>query len=312
MLARHRKEVRDLTATVTGLKKSATKGEKKKKKEILQQVEIMERDQKERHKRELESLASRGAVDSADANGTADAANNDNDDEEEEELTPEMLLAQLALEEEERKKPAMQKEQTQPAANGGGGGGGKKRNRRKEKLAQREAERQRLADEAAAEASEQPDLRKIELETMQELCNRQNLVQHEIAPDGHCLFASIADQLAQRHGKTVSVAELRQAAASHIRADPNTFAPFLFDEATLTMREIEPYCDELENTAVWGGDMEILALAKVYDCPISVLFSGRSSLKVNEDGSQPELKLGYYKHSFGLGEHYNSLRDKPN
>lgn len=164
-------------------------------------------------------------------------------------------------------------------------------------------------EEAANEASGQTDYRKIELENLELLCNRHNLAQYDITPDGHCLFASIADQLKQRHGIDKTVQELRSDAATHIRADPDSYSPFLFDEETLTMKEIEPYCKELETTAMWGGDMEILALSKIYDCCISVMFSGRSALKVNEQGSKPELKLVYYKHSYGLGEHYNSLRD---
>lgn len=53
MVARHRKETRDLTATTTGMKKQATKGEKKKKKEISKQIEAMEADLKSRHQNEL-------------------------------------------------------------------------------------------------------------------------------------------------------------------------------------------------------------------------------------------------------------------
>ncbi|ANB11266.1 Otu2p [Sugiyamaella lignohabitans] len=222
----------------------------------------------------------------------------------------EQLLAQLELEEKQAQEEAQAKKAVAAASSQSQqGSGGPKRNRRKEKIAQREAAAKKLSEEAAQEASTQPDLRKIELENLDALCKIHNLVQHDIQPDGHCLFASIADQLAQRRDIKKSVQELRKEAAGYIRQNPDTFGPFLFDENTLTMREIGPYCEELETTAIWGGDMEILALANVYDSCISVMFSGRSTLKVNEEGSQPELKLVYYKHSFGLGEHYNSLRD---
>lgn len=229
----------------------------------------------------------------------ADEESGDSDDE----LNPEDLLAELELADKEKEK-VEEKAKVEAQQQGG-----PKRNRRKEKLAKREEERKKLMEQAASEASGQTDYRKIELENLELLCNRQNLAQYDITPDGHCLFASIADQLKQRHGVDKTVQELRTEAATHIRADPDTFSPFLFDEETLTMKEIEPYCKELETTAMWGGDMEILALSKIYDCCISVMFSGRSALKVNEQGSKPELKLVYYKHSYGLGEHYNSLRD---
>ena len=64
-----------------------------------------------------------------------------------------------------------------------------------------------------------------------------------------------------------------------------------------------------EHTAQWGGEIEILALSHVFDCPISILMSGRSVQVYNEDGKNAELKLVYYKHSYSLGEHYNSLHD---
>lgn len=53
MLARHRKEIKELTAKTTAMKKQATQGEKKKKKEILKQIETMESELKENHEREL-------------------------------------------------------------------------------------------------------------------------------------------------------------------------------------------------------------------------------------------------------------------
>jgi OTU domain-containing protein 6 len=53
MLARHRKEIKELTAKTTAMKKQATQGEKKKKKEILKQIETMESELKENREREL-------------------------------------------------------------------------------------------------------------------------------------------------------------------------------------------------------------------------------------------------------------------
>lgn len=53
ILVRHRKEIRQLNAETTALKKTATKGEKKKKKEILAQIAQMEFDLNKRHEEEL-------------------------------------------------------------------------------------------------------------------------------------------------------------------------------------------------------------------------------------------------------------------
>lgn len=304
IIARHRKEVKELVAKTTGMKKQATKGEKKKKKEIQKEIDQLEKELKQRHEVELSSLGSASKADDV------EASPGDGDEEVVDDATAlaDELLAELALEEElqqgpEIKKSAENKQQQQQQS-------GPKRNRRKEKLAKRKEEQQKAYDEAANEALSLPDLRKIELENITLLCEKQKLVQHEIVADGHCLFASISDQLQLRHSIDRNVQQLRQEAAEYIASDPDTFVPFLFDEKTLSMRDIKEYCDELVNTPIWGGDMEILALSKVFDCPVSIMFSGRSTMIINEEGSNPELKLVYYKHSFGLGEHYSSLRDE--
>ncbi|KAK9247899.1 hypothetical protein V1506DRAFT_512109 [Lipomyces tetrasporus] len=297
VLARHRKESRDLIATVTSLKKSATKGEKRKKKEVLAKCEQIEKDLKARHEAELRAVGNAGS------NDIPNPPDGDIEEEGEDETSPDKLLEQLALDVSTSVDPEPPTQQQQQPK-------GSKKNRQKERLARKKAAMDQLTAEAALEAAKIPDLRKIELENIKALTDKLGLVQYDIVPDGHCLFAALSDQLLQRHNITRSVTDLRRKAAAHIRADPDTFAPFLFDEATLAMRDLNAYCAELENTAIWGGDMEILALAKEYDCPVSVVMSGRAKLKLNETGNRPELWLAYYKHSYGLGEHYNSLRDE--
>lgn len=243
-----------------------------------------------------------------------DSAEEDNE-EDDDEFSPEKLLAQLQLEEEEKKRieeeeraaKALAKAASQESSSAAPKA---KRNRRKEKIAAREAANAKISEEAAAEAATQPDLRKIELDNMTSICELRGLSQYEIPADGHCLFASIADQLKIRHGVTKTVQELRTAAANHIRAHPDDFSAFLFDEATMSVRDVESYCVELESTPIWGGDLEILAFSQIFDCCISVLINGQSPFVANESGHNAELKLAYYKHSFGLGAHYNSLHDK--
>ncbi|CDK26850.1 unnamed protein product [Kuraishia capsulata CBS 1993] len=282
LLARHKKENRDLIATVTGLKKQATKS---KKKEVMKKCQQLEDDLKARHAREISVF--------------------ENGEEEQEEVTPEQLLAELELD----SKPESNNE-TSAITNSNSSGPQKKRNRQKERLAKRDAAMAEIRNKAIEEAEGETDYRAIELDNIELLCKKNKLSQFDIQPDGHCLFASIADQLKTRQGIDTSVKELRSKAAQHIRNDPDTYAPFLFDEATMTIKDVKSYTDEIENTALWGGDMEIMALAKEYNCPISVMMSGRATHRVNEEGPNAELKLVYYKHSFGLGEHYNSLRDE--
>lgn len=276
--ARHRKEVKELTGKTTAMKKQATKSTKK---EVMKQIQQLEDEMKQRHTKEL-------------------AGDGSEEKEEFEEITPEQLLAQMNISEEPKNvEPVQSTSKQQP----------KRRNRQKERLAKREAEIARIQEEARLEQDKQPDLRGIELRNIQDLCDLQKVKQHDIIPDGHCLFSSISDQLKIRHNIEVDVYELRKNAAEYIKENPDDFIPFLFDEETMTIRNIDEYTDKLVNTVMWGGDLEILALSKVYDCPITVMMSGRAPLRMNEDGENVELKLVYYQHAFGLGEHYNSLHD---
>lgn len=291
LLVRHRKEKKDLAGELTTLKKQVS-GDKKKKKEVTKQCEEKERELKERHEREVKEIEAGGAVETEET-----AA----EDEEEDEFSPEKLLAQLEL--------AKEKEAPKKAAEPIAQAPKVKKNRQKERAARKAAEQEAVLAQAREEASELPDLRKIEMENIDALLKVKGGTVQDIVPDGHCLYSSFADQLAVRHEVDVDVQTLRSKCAAEIRRDKNSYIPFLFDEATMSIKDVDSYTEELETTAIWGGDLEILALAKVYDCPVSVLMSGRPVHRVNEGGGKEELKLVYYKHSYGLGEHYNSLRD---
>jgi OTU domain-containing protein 6 len=51
--ARHKREQKELVAQITSLKKTATKGDKSKRKEVLAGVQVLESHLKERHEREM-------------------------------------------------------------------------------------------------------------------------------------------------------------------------------------------------------------------------------------------------------------------
>lgn len=293
LIQRHKKENKDLIATITGLKKQATK---KTRKSVLSKCQELEDNLKRKHAEELAALE------------------NPDGQNEKEELTPEQLLAQISIKDtQEPAKEESTKEElseTQP--------GPKRRNRQKERLAKRNAEIERMKAEAKEEMADSVDYRQIEIKSMEQELLTNNLELHEIKPDGHCLFASIQDQLQQRHDIDKTIQELRDLSAEYMLSHKDDFIPFLIDEQTGEIKDIEEYCHELTSTAMWGSDMEILALAKVFQCCIAIHMAGAATLRINEETNttgdaegnvKPELHLGYYKHSYGLGEHYNSFRD---
>lgn len=58
VLSRHRKEKKDLQAKIQSLKKSASKGDKKKRKEVLEEISKLEIDIEKNHATELNNLVS--------------------------------------------------------------------------------------------------------------------------------------------------------------------------------------------------------------------------------------------------------------
>lgn len=195
----------------------------------------------------------------------------------------------------------------------------KKPNRQKARLARRAAGQEAAVEEAKKEAENLPDLRERERRRMREAYEPKGLKEQEIRSDGHCLYAAVADQLQDRgislapksnlevpefdkSPATLRYKATRQVAASYILRHPDDFEPFL--ESSLN-----EYVKCIQDTGEWGGHLEIQALAKAYAVDINVLQGdGRvETIESGEDSDKP-LWLAYYRHSYGLGEHYNSLR----
>lgn len=296
LLSKHRKESRDLIATTTNLKKQATK---KTRREILEQCSILESILRKQQQDELiyfepihekehiePELKLQPSLQAEDDQGTM--------------LNP--LVNESRCNEPVRRSTNTEVAQQVP----------KRRNRQKERLEKRKLEIERIKEQAAAEAADTVDCRQVEMDSMSHLLTLNGLEMFEIKPDGHCLFALIQDQLKTRHNCAVSIADLRRIAAEYIASHSSDFDSFLFDEDSGEIRDITEYVQELASTAMWGSDMEILALGRVYDCPVDIFMASGNKISINSQGTRPTLILGYYKHSFGLGEHYNSLHDAKN
>ncbi|KAF2020182.1 OTU-domain-containing protein [Aaosphaeria arxii CBS 175.79] len=301
--ARHRKEQRDLVARSTQKKKSATK---KTRKGVNDECERLEQELKERQAQELAELNGETTEDApADPLEPADEV---------EANGLEADVEKLSLATSQPDAPA-QPPSEQPA------GPKKKQNRAKARLARRAAEQEALIAQAEEEAANMPDQREVEREQMKSHFGKYGLQEKEIRADGHCLYAAIADQMEtsglglkpriepkihEEQGLPV-YKTVRHAAADFIEGNPDDFVPFMEEP-------INQYLQKIRNTGEWGGHMELLALAKTYGVRINVLHGDGRVDKIEPEGNPADAKeiwLGYYKHNFGLGEHYNSLRKTP-
>ncbi|KAF9728906.1 hypothetical protein PMIN06_009391 [Paraphaeosphaeria minitans] len=299
--ARHRKEQRDLVSRITQKKRQASK---KTRKGVNDECERLEQELNERQARELsifngenpdEEPALGQEEDAADAeegqaNGVAEAVEN---------LTIDTGQSQ-----------GHTPEQNAPK---------KKKNRAKERLARRAAEHDALVAQAMVEAANMPDLREQERTRMAQHFGKYGVEVKEIRADGHCLYAAVADQMETQglglkpriqvktqEAKLPDYKWVRCAAADLIESNPDDFAGFMEEP-------LEVYLQKIRETGEWGGHMELMALARSYGVRINVLHSDGRVDKIepgdNVKGEDDkEIWLGYYRHSHGLGEHYNSLR----
>ena len=293
---RHCVEQRDLQARITSKKKNATK---KTRKGINDECSELERQLKERQLAELAAFSG-GTAQTEDgeepqASESGEVCRDRQDSSH--------ILEQPTIGSTSPPENDMQPASNQPPA--------KKTNRQKARLARRAAEQEAAANAGAEEAASQPDRRANERKVMEAQLKARGLVEKEVRSDGHCMYAAVADQL-QQSGIALESEGLpeykavRRDAAAFIEGHQGDFAPFLEEP-------LDEYVGKIRNTGEWGGQLELLALSKVYNIVINVLQGDGRVEKIEPGPTAPskEAWLAYYRHSFGLGEHYNSLRKAP-
>ena len=303
--AKHRKEQRDLQSQITQKKKSTTK---KTRKGVNDECDTLQREFEERQRVEIENLVS-GSI-------TTHVRSLDDGNDLTENARPGQPEIESSAEEVTKSTPCngansaavtspQQQQQSQLQT--------KKPNRQKARLARRAAEQEAQAAQATEEAANLPDLRQQELAGMRKHCERLDLAEISIRPDGHCLYSAVATQLPAtllHENSTESLKssmphhKVRFTASNFIAENPNDFSAFLEEP-------LDVYVAKIKDTAEWGGQLELQAIARAYKVGINVLQADGRIEKMGPDSSAsdpPAIWLAYYRHSFGLGEHYNALK----
>ncbi|XP_055459497.1 deubiquitinase OTUD6B isoform X1 [Psammomys obesus] len=240
LVRRHRKEKKELQAKIQGMKNAVPKNDKKRRKQLTEDVAKLEREMEQKHREELEQL-------------------------------------KLTLKESKEKKAALEKE-------------------REERIAEAEIENLSGA-------------RHIESEKLAQILAARELEMKHIPSDGHCMYGALEDQLREQDC-ALTVAALRRQTAEYMQSHPEDFLPFLTNPNTgdmYTPEEFGKYCEDIVNTAAWGGQLELRALSHILQTPIEVLQADAPPIVVGEEYPRSPLVLVYMRHAYGLGEHYNSV-----
>ncbi|XP_029920282.1 deubiquitinase OTUD6B [Myripristis murdjan] len=271
----HRKEKKDLQAKIQSLKNAVPKNDKKRRKQLTEDIAKLEAELNQKHEEELKQLKSPADTKVGEMINGVEAMTVEGGDQQEVKQ-PRVTKAQKRRD----KKAAQEKE-------------------RESRIA--EAEVQNLLGERHQEG----------LKLAQKLAQRQLQIR-EISSDGHCMYRAVEDQLVQRAvpGLTLVLKELRSRTAEYMRNHADDFVPFLTNPNTgdmYTADEFEKYCSDVEHTAAWGGQLELRALTHVLQLPIEVIQADSPTIKIGEEYDSEPITLVYMLHAYGLGEHYNSV-----
>ncbi|KAI2605962.1 OTU-domain-containing protein [Hypoxylon fragiforme] len=317
MQARHRKEQRDLQSRITSKKKNATK---KTRKGVNDECAQLEKQLKEKHEQEIATL-------NGDVHDTPDGGEDRHPHTEDDDDTPTPADPTNGISQKLKDTTLSPSSDTNDNAEAAISNTAqlsqpKKRNRQKERMARRAAEQEAAAAAAEEEAANMTDHRTEEQTSLRRAFAAHGLVEKEIRPDGHCLFAAVADQLlvcgvaltaaTSSTNNTNADTEVppyktvRRAATAYMATHADDFAPFLEEP-------LDTYVAKMRDTAEWGGQLELTALANAYGVEIRVVQDGRTeTIEPSVGGGGGEERktvwLAYYRHGYGLGEHYNSLR----
>ncbi|KFB48682.1 AGAP006160-PA-like protein [Anopheles sinensis] len=277
MMARHRKEKKELQSKIQSMKKM--KVDKKKKKELQDEIASLEADIEKRHAEEMNRLnISESAEEPKSSEEDHPAENGE----------------------------CNTSEKAEPRAS--------KAQRRREKKAQDDREREaQIKQEEEVLSKSSP--RVIENNRINEILSKRGLKSHVVAADGDCLYNAIGHQLTLQGIGAYATPELRTMAADYIEANRDTMICYMSHPDTgdmLSPEEFDKYCHQVRATKSWGGELEIKALSSSLKCPIEIIQAvGPSTVHGEEESKDRKLILTYHRHMYRLGEHYNSTQPLP-
>eukprot|EP00095_Tigriopus_kingsejongensis_P006322 maker-scaffold411_size179879-snap-gene-0.30 protein:Tk06322 transcript:maker-scaffold411_size179879-snap-gene-0.30-mRNA-1 annotation:"otu domain-containing protein 6b" len=267
--AKHRQEKKDLQSRIQSLKKSVPKGDKKKRKEVQEEVSNLEDNLVVNHTREILEIEGR--------------------------LSSLVLLSSKHSPVLKETKPSLEQGLRPSRAN----------KRRENKV---KKEKERLEEIKIQENLNIHGVRHTEDTKIKEILAAKKLTLYDVASDGDCLFAAVGHQLVLHKSEHWSNEDLRRGVSKVLRQHKSDYLPFLdMDLSGQYEEEYEEYCRKVESTKVWGGDLELQALSQLLGVPIEIIHAEGRVFKFGEQflPARPFF-LTYHRHMYSLGAHYNS------
>ncbi|CAM6066575.1 unnamed protein product [Sphagnum tenellum] len=121
-----------------------------------------------------------------------------------------------------------------------------------------------------------------------------------MAEDGNCLFRAVADQV---YGDAEMYSETRQLCIDYMEKERDHFSHFVTESFTA-------YCKRKRRDKVYGNNLEIQAMAEMYNRPIHIYSYSTEPINIfhgSYETDLPPIRLSYHR-----SNHYNSLLDPCN
>ncbi|XP_018327750.1 deubiquitinase OTUD6B [Agrilus planipennis] len=266
---RHRVEKKELQSKIQSLKKTTSKGDKKKKKEVADMIAQLEKDLENKQAEEIDKFL--------DVKSNLDVIEQISCNDNETEIEQEKSIPRLSRAQKRRNKKQHEQQE-------------------REKRIQEQEEVNKLGPRA------------MELQSIEQILKSQGLEMYNIPADGNCLYYAINHQLEITGRDTLTISKLRKLTANYMRDNKDDFMPFMYtpNEDPMTEELFEKYCNDVEKTKMWGSQLEIKALSSTLKCPIKVIQGNGPIALQGENYEGPPLILTYHRYLYRLGAHYNS------
>lgn len=276
LLQKHKRERKELQAQIQVLKKSICKGDKKKKKEIAEEIARKEENLERKHDEELARLKISQVAFNDINTENVEKTEIDNTESTETEAIPQRVS---------------------------------KAQRRRHKKENAEKERnQRIIEQ---EAFDVYGKRNVETQSIKKILYERDLMLYEIPSDGHCLYNAVAHQLKVLGEIPFSLHDLRMKTAIYLRKNRNDFLPFISNpdsDELLSPEQYEKYCNDIVETCAWGGAIELQVLSRILERQIEVIqATGAPYIVGDEFSKEKRIILTYHRYMYELGAHYNSV-----
>lgn len=278
LLQKHKRERKELQAQIQVLKKSICKGDKKKKKEVADEIARKEEDLEKKQDEELARWKiSQVTLNDTDAENVEETSDKNDD---------------IESKESEKVQQRVSKAQ---------------RRRCKKENAERERN-QRIIEQ---EAFNIYGKRNVEIQSIKKILYERDLMLYEIPSDGHCLYNAVAHQLKMIGEIPLSLNDLRMKTAIYLRQNRDDFLPFISNpdsDQLLSPEQYEKYCNDIAETCAWGGAIELQVLSRILERQIEVIqATGTPYIVGDEFSKRKRIILTYHRYMYELGAHYNSV-----